>query len=1014
MSQDNQGPLQAIAQTLDHWLAAGLLEVDEKTRCLEDSRDRLAAAQSLPPAKPPQEVVQAGLVEQWRGLRLISEELRRWAAAEKLSPASVFRCQNALAASFKTLQREVGAPAAPTPPPPVMAPPVKAPSADIVLAEVQESAAPPRSFLDMLLDPQTIRILLISSAGLLTLGLAGWLWSVGVFDHPLVAATILGAINLAVLGAGFFLVQSTRYQTAGRAVTLLACLVMPLNLWFYDAQGLVSLDDGGHLWIPALGCCIIYAVIVRWLKDEWFVYTFVAGMTLTGVLFLADAWVARFWEITAPATLLIVWGTVCLHCELFFETGDGPFSRGRFGRAFFRAGHIVLGCGLLLLLGGQLTSIYYDSLFSESWRPFSAPEIARLTHLKWVACGLTVLAAYAHGYSRWILGRSFFHAVLSIACMLWSGWIVLDILGVQLTATLAILVLAISATAGYLLVALGMVGSFHDRKELGAEAEKVSSLPALVLGLAQTANALAVAWSVGLLLAVFTPTSILGDYPLSWLYVLATAATTVACGVGSWAHHRRSEAASVIAWTYGFTLMRLITVFSALYLLQVQSWEAILPLLIAVPLALSLAASRTNDIFWRNALKECCLAEGALLLLASLWPAVQSSAVTISGWPWAPMGLALFFMEAGVLFAVGGPKNRHGNVALMTVSFCGAMWQVLLIVGVASYTPWIALASAGLIIIMVQRFTKSGVGAAASDPQADSAAAFALAGSPAGHLCVTISLVASVLMAVNQWFASSSTWAMLGLLVFQLATSSIAAMASSHSSWRQAHWVQSMFAVAASALLCYSMLRLDFLDVAELFTFVVGALLLTAGLQARLRDPRAENDSGIVELTLGSMLASGPMVVALLAHRFLGYGDGVAWVVAHEGGVLAVGLLLLCMGAGLRVKSTTLCGAGDFGRLCPEPGRLHPPARANGDRIGLHDDRRRRLLHDRGAAKRVSRSPAKPARKNATRRRRVPGPEVEVSRKSGVDSNCKLQISPTGTAPNQPWVQRSATPSASS
>lgn len=40
-------------------------------------------------------------------------------------------------------------------------------------------------------------------------------------------------------------------------MTLLACLLMPLNLWFYDAQGLITLREGGHLWIPAVVCCAL-------------------------------------------------------------------------------------------------------------------------------------------------------------------------------------------------------------------------------------------------------------------------------------------------------------------------------------------------------------------------------------------------------------------------------------------------------------------------------------------------------------------------------------------------------------------------------------------------------------------------------------------------------------------------------------------------------------------------------------------------------------------------------------
>src|SRR5262249_10908695 len=141
----------------------------------------------------------------------------------------------------------------------------------------------------------------------------------------------------------------------GRALTLLACLAMPLNLWFYDAQNLISLRvEGSHLWIAALVCCALYAVSARLLRDPMFVYVFAAGVTMTGLLLLADKSLDRIWEITAPVTLLVALGLAFLHAECIFPPGEGDFSRKRFGLAFFWSGHVVLAAGLLLLLGAQL------------------------------------------------------------------------------------------------------------------------------------------------------------------------------------------------------------------------------------------------------------------------------------------------------------------------------------------------------------------------------------------------------------------------------------------------------------------------------------------------------------------------------------------------------------------------------------------------------------------------------------------------------------------------------------
>ena len=54
------------------------------------------------------------------------------------------------------------------------------------------------------------------------------------------------------LGAGWALIRLTRYQIAGRALTLLACLIMPFNLWFYNRYDLIVLEEGGAVLLGAL------------------------------------------------------------------------------------------------------------------------------------------------------------------------------------------------------------------------------------------------------------------------------------------------------------------------------------------------------------------------------------------------------------------------------------------------------------------------------------------------------------------------------------------------------------------------------------------------------------------------------------------------------------------------------------------------------------------------------------------------------------------------------------------
>ena len=120
----------------------------------------------------------------------------------------------------------------------------------------------------------------------------------------------IGITTLTVMGIGMALVRFTRYQLAGTGMTWLATLAMPLNLWFYAAQGLITIVDGGHLWIPAAICCGIYAFIARVLRAPLFAYTVVGGVVPTGMLFLADQTVGHFWELWPPATFLTFTGWI--------------------------------------------------------------------------------------------------------------------------------------------------------------------------------------------------------------------------------------------------------------------------------------------------------------------------------------------------------------------------------------------------------------------------------------------------------------------------------------------------------------------------------------------------------------------------------------------------------------------------------------------------------------------------------------------------------------------------------
>ena len=161
---------------------------------------------------------------------------------------------------------------------------------DIVDAELVDGADPKptaepavsrTSFIEQILSPQSLQWMMLSGGGLLVIGFVVWLWSAGVFEHPLAICGAVGAVTIGLLSGGVAMVRFTRYQLAGRGIALLGSIALPLNLWLYDAQGLVTLEQGGHLWIPAALFCLIYAAVARVLRDSTFVYALVGGVVLT-------------------------------------------------------------------------------------------------------------------------------------------------------------------------------------------------------------------------------------------------------------------------------------------------------------------------------------------------------------------------------------------------------------------------------------------------------------------------------------------------------------------------------------------------------------------------------------------------------------------------------------------------------------------------------------------------------------------------------------------------------------
>jgi hypothetical protein len=204
-------------------------------------------------------------------------------------------------------------------------------------------------WLEALLDPKTIHYLLGLGGALCVLGVVVWLASLGVFENAVVLGCSLIAGNAAVLLLGVLLALKTGYRTPGNAIAFLACVLAPLNLWFLHAQNLITVAN--HLWIGGVVCCVVFAAVVRLLREPMHMYAVEIGATLTVLLLLADL------NKAADPVYLAVAGAVLAAASL--QTirafpSEGPFARDRFFLPLFISGQVQIAAGLVVLAGSQL------------------------------------------------------------------------------------------------------------------------------------------------------------------------------------------------------------------------------------------------------------------------------------------------------------------------------------------------------------------------------------------------------------------------------------------------------------------------------------------------------------------------------------------------------------------------------------------------------------------------------------------------------------------------------------
>ncbi len=746
---------------------------------------------------------------------------------------------------------------------------------------------PRRPLMEILLDPRSIQWLLGSGGALLVLGLVIWLAASGFFEDPKFLAVCLGIGNALLLAGGWTLILRTRYQTAGRALTLLACLVMPLNLWFYNAQGLIVLSGGGPLWLPALVCCVLYAASARILRDPTFVYVFVAGVTMTGLLILADQRLQRFEEIASPSVMLVTFGLLCIHVERAFVEGDSPFSRRRFGLAFFWSGHAVLAGGLLLLLGAQMCGGWLYPLFESIYLEYGAgpSPIVTTDWGKWLALFLVSAGVYAYAYSDLVVRRVGAYIYLSVFCLLWAEVLALGLLPWQVPMVeVAIITLAATALLANLMVA----------KMTATDSRLVRVSPPVGLFLSVAPVVL------GVLLHFRATSPLLGwwRYQLDWTYVAAMLTAAVSCRMS--AHlFRHTRPSLSLMYFYGTGAATLVGAAGLLKTVSPQmAWQDQAPLLMLIPLLYLLAARLYQGHSQEKPLLRVAHAATVVMLISSIGTAFKGF-LLIEG-NRLNLLLAAFFAEATLFYLLEALWRKHAvSIAACTLTACAAVWQLLKYVGVEEEYYVLTFAVVGLMLLIAYRF------AVLENLKLSGLAGVAFHG---GNALLSLAFVAGALIVLSRLFAGTARRDVLVLLLFALIAIGLAALALVRQpEWRRWYATTAIVNAALVVLVMAVLGNLTPGEKLEIVAVILGVLLLSVGHIGWYRERERHDDLVTLSLVMGSLLLALPLSIAVLYCRYTRVFD--TFHTLNEVGMLVSGLVLLATGFMFQIKSTTLSGA---------------------------------------------------------------------------------------------------------
>ena len=755
---------------------------------------------------------------------------------------------------------------------------------DIITAEIAEEPSAPndnsrRSFIEQLLSPQTLQWMMTCGSGLLMLGLVIWLWSVGIFENPVVVAVSAGAATFSLLAGGMSMILKTRHQLAGRWLTILGAVALPLNLWLYDAQGLITLAEGGHLWIPAAICCVIYAGIARVLRDATFVYAIVGGVVLTGMLFLADQSIGRFWDWLPPAKFLIVVGWISVFAERLFAEGKSEFSRANFGTAFFNAGMMVVASGVTLIAGGFASSIVGSLLnqVDSFWILTSVTTGDKLWALGMVSA--SSIGMFAQSFLR----KSYSFFIVSIGLAAMSAMIVVNLLAIPLTGTLLASIVAV-------LVIVANIGPAISKTE--TRFPIFWSQGAVVCLLILMGFQIAVHLS-GVSLPILKA--------LSWFSVVQYLLTAAAAWCLAWNSSemaKRGEIGneSVGVFSAAGAMAAMGSVWVGVWIQNIFPLENVAIIVSAIPVMVgSLAIFRRDGdrgSLFGNATSAMTVTHLVLFGASAFYGIVGATNI---GW-------AIVLGGAAIAFFVASRKSLPGLNQVL--SLLSAVACITVIANDFGFDIGHCLILAPMIVATSIKVLYYFVGD--HDEVAGQLKQKPIA--KASNFIISQAGLAAVLLGMSRWLEGSFSVSLMVVMLTALACTVLASFLTKNQYWRTVFRTMILAIIGSSLCVFDGLLGMTGWHRGEIACLVGGVVLVVLGHLAWLREGDSDADAvASLSLVAGSLLIAIPLAIGLVFYRVADNPE-TYWRLFHEITTIAGSLLLLGSGMLCRIRSTTFGG----------------------------------------------------------------------------------------------------------